>query len=66
MTKEHGFNGKGNDVLNDTNKDDICNVITIYFNDHWSLTRENVAEESSDYLACQTWVALIHLHIPDN
>ena len=30
------------------------------------MTREkNVAEESSDYLACQTWVALIHLHIPD-
>ena len=23
------------------------------------------AEEFSDYLACQTWVALIHLHIPD-
>ena len=28
------------------------------------MTRENVAEESSDYLACQTWVALVHLHIP--
>ena len=61
MTKEHGFNGNGNGVLSDTNKDDICDVMTIYFNDH----EKYVAKESSDYLACQTWVALIHLHIPD-
>ena len=32
MTKEHGFNRKGNGVLIDTNKDDICDVVTIYFN----------------------------------
>ena len=32
MTKEHGFNEKGNGVLIDTNKDDICDVMTIYFN----------------------------------
>ena len=31
MTKEHGFNGKGNGVLSD---DDICDVMTIYFNGH--------------------------------
>ena len=35
--------------------------MTIYFNDR----EKNVAKESSFYLACQTWVALIHLHIPD-
>ena len=28
MYKEHGINGKGNGVLIDTNKDNICNVIT--------------------------------------
>ena len=35
--------------------------MTIYFNGR----EKNVAKESSFYLACQTWVALIHLHIPD-
>ena len=34
MTKEHGINGKGNGVLIDTNKDNICDVMTIYFNGH--------------------------------